>query len=104
MEPGSAVGRPDSMGDLLDRLPSVGDELTVFVEREDSLSPATRIQLLDEEVDPVPDDLTYLLEVRLIKEVVEVWSAWRGGSEPTAQEACDAVDHYVRHDSFQPVP
>jgi hypothetical protein len=45
----------------------------------------------------------YLLEVELAQDVVEVWSLWRGGRQPTALEAVSAVIHYAEHDAYQPV-
>jgi hypothetical protein len=45
----------------------------------------------------------YLLEVDLAQEVVEVWSAWRDGATPTAQEATLAIIYYAEHDAYQPV-
>lgn len=45
----------------------------------------------------------YLLEVELAQEVVEAWSLWRDGRQPTALEAVNAVIHYAEHDAYQPV-
>jgi hypothetical protein len=45
----------------------------------------------------------YLLEVVLAIEVLEVWSAWRDGATPTAEEATLAVIHYGEHDAYQPL-
>jgi hypothetical protein len=59
--------------------------------------------------DDVPDGVTtesghdYLLEIDLAQEVVEVWSDWRNGTRPTAEEATWAVIYYGEHDAYQPV-
>jgi hypothetical protein len=46
---------------------------------------------------------TYLLEVGLCKEVIEVWSSWRDGRTPTLTEAVGAVIWYGEHDAYEPV-
>lgn len=47
--------------------------------------------------------LDYLLEVNLAIEAVEVWSAWRAGAAPTAEEATAAVIHYAENDAHREV-
>jgi hypothetical protein len=44
----------------------------------------------------------YLLEVNLAIEAIEVWSEWRAGAIPTAEEATLAVVYYGEHDAYQP--
>ena len=46
---------------------------------------------------------TYMLEVDLAKEAVEVWSSWREGRIATLTEAISAVIWYAEHDAYQPV-
>ena len=46
---------------------------------------------------------TYMLEVDLAKEAVEVWSSWREGRIATLTEAISAVIWYTEHDAYQPV-
>jgi hypothetical protein len=58
--------------------------------------------------DDVPDGVAtasghrYLLEVDIALDVLEVWSAWRDGRTPTAEEATLAVIYYGEHDAYQP--
>lgn len=47
--------------------------------------------------------MRYLIEVRIAKEVIRVWRAWREGKLPTLQEQCDAIIYYAVNDSYQPV-
>jgi hypothetical protein len=54
----------------------------------------------DEDEDGAPAGLTYLLEVELVHDVTQVWSARRGGRTPTAEELTDAVIHYATHDAY----
>lgn len=45
----------------------------------------------------------YLLEVAIARDVLEVWSSWREGRAPDAEEAAAAVIHYAENDAYQPV-
>lgn len=54
------------------------------------------------EGDGAPAGYEYLLEVDLVLEVLEVWSAWRGGLHPTPEEAADAVIYYAECDAYLP--
>jgi hypothetical protein len=47
--------------------------------------------------------LSYLLEVDIAQEVLETWTAWRNGADPTPDQACAAIIHYATHDAYQPV-
>lgn len=51
---------------------------------------------------PGADGMEYLLELDLAIEVLEVWSEWRDGREPTLQEKVEAVIHYAREDTYLP--
>jgi hypothetical protein len=50
-----------------------------------------------------PAGMSYLLEVRLAREAIEVWSEWRDGRTPSSQDRCAAVLHYAAHDAYLPV-
>ena len=49
-----------------------------------------------------PSGYEYMLEVNLVHDVVEVWTAWRAGRVPTAREAAEAVIHYAEFDAYLP--
>ena len=44
--------------------------------------------------------LEYMLEVSIAKDVIRVWSEWRGGRKPTPHEMCEAVIYYAENDAF----
>ncbi|MGW4509851.1 hypothetical protein ACWENO_34955 [Streptomyces sp. NPDC004436] len=44
--------------------------------------------------------LDYLLEAELVHDVLEVWSSWRNGAQPTVGERCEAVIHYAEYDAY----
>lgn len=50
-----------------------------------------------------PEGLTYLLEVDLARNVLEVWSRWRSGKEPTPREAVRAIIFYGERDAYEPL-
>jgi hypothetical protein len=43
--------------------------------------------------------MTYLLEVYLAREVIDLWSEPRDGRTPSGEKAVDAVLHYATYDS-----
>jgi hypothetical protein len=49
-----------------------------------------------------PAGATYMLEVSLAVEAIEIWSQWRNGRVPTPQDACEAVLYYASKDAYQP--
>ena len=52
--------------------------------------------------DDAPAGYEYLLEVNLVLDVLEVWSAWRGGRSPAPEEAAGAVIYYAERDAYLP--
>ena len=47
--------------------------------------------------------LRYFLEVALARDAVDVWSAWRDGSEPTVDDKLMAIAYYATHDAYLPL-
>ena len=47
--------------------------------------------------------LAYLLEVSLARDVLNVWTSWRNGGQPTPEEAARAIIYYAQHDAYEPV-
>ncbi|MCT9094360.1 hypothetical protein N4G70_36845 [Streptomyces sp. ASQP_92] len=87
------------MPSLLDVLQSLDDqpvEATIFAARPWTSTSVAVVEVLDEP----PHGLAYLLEVDMAQDVLEVWSSWRNGAEPDAQQKCQAVIHYAEHDSY----
>lgn len=50
-----------------------------------------------------PAGYDYLLEVDLVRDVLRVWTAWRGGVSPTPEDAAEAVVYYAERDAYLPV-
>ncbi|MGW0736275.1 hypothetical protein [Streptomyces sp. NPDC002851] len=90
-------------GQLLIEIEDVDDDAIAYTATAGRLTPATPVTLVQDEAD-APSGLDYLLEVFLIKEVLQVWSEWREGAEPDAAERCEAVQYYATHDAYLPVP
>ena len=100
----------EALIDVVARLQTVprGDRYdpgpAIFVKR-----PVTQqsdaIVLAEEVIDgtaPSSPEYSYLLDVAIAKEVLEVWSSWRSGAAPSLAEAADAVIYYAANDSYQP--
>ncbi len=95
------------LADLLEQLDSFDDELVIYAEKNPNWSADSSAAVL-----PEPDDgritgqmqgMSYLLEVFLAKEVLEVWSQWRDGRNSTALDKCEAVIYYAENDAYLPV-
>jgi hypothetical protein len=88
-----------SLADVLQQLGSFDDDETIFV----AAAPATAETpaFVAPEGSEPPGSL-YLLEVYLAREVLDVWRDWRGLSEPSRQDAVDAVVYYAENDAYLP--
>jgi hypothetical protein len=90
-----------TLEELIIQLTETDDGLTVFAsEPWTARSDATAVPDLDGSSRPDVADRTYLLEVELIRDVLETWRAHRDGAVPSPQEACEAVIHYAEHDAY----
>lgn len=90
--------------EIVECLDEFDDDQTIYVS---SLSPAADavvdFETEDGQVPASASGLHYLLEVSIARDVVRVWSDWRGGNRPTLPEKIEAILYYAEHDSFQPV-
>ena len=94
-----------TLAELIERLDSLDVELTIYAEKNPDWSPhSNAVAWLEDDSDPIvdADGLSYLLEVELAKEVIEVWSAWRDERQPTIEEKCEAIIFYAEHDAYLP--
>ncbi|MFJ2234479.1 hypothetical protein [Streptomyces sp. NPDC087859] len=91
-----------TLEELVSRLAETDDGLTVFAaEPWTARSDATAVPNPGGSSRPDAEGRTYLLEVVLIRDVLETWRAHRGGAVPSPREACAAVIHYAEHDAYQ---
>ena len=92
---------------LIDDIGALGGELTIYAEADPAWSGRSRaVACAEPEDGGVPRQaagMTYLLEVRTAKEVLELWSAWRDGRSPSPREKCEAVIYYAMNDTYVPV-
>ncbi|MBR7837346.1 hypothetical protein KDL01_28970 [Actinospica durhamensis] len=89
-----------TLGELVQDIASVPKGLTVYAAQSPAqLTSDSVIELLDDGADARPD-LTYVLEVELIRDVIETWSQWRGGRTPSVDEAVQAVAYYADNDAY----
>jgi hypothetical protein len=84
---------------VVQRLDSYNDELMIWarVQTKDDLTPDTQAVVAPARQDDSTwweeRGLSYVLEVDVAKEAIEVWRQDRDGAEPSAAERCAAVIH-----------
>jgi hypothetical protein len=96
-----------TLAQVVQQLDGYDDELMIWARaRTDlaDLTPDTEAvvapQLEDDGVGWAERGLSYVLEVELAKEAIEVWRQWRDGAEPSAAQRCAAVIHYAVNDAY----
>lgn len=94
----------ESLGDLLRDIDRVDGSLVVLVDDTKPTSTASRVTLVPYRRPFLcPVGMKYLMSVQTLREVVEVWSAWRDGAIPAVEQAAEAVVYYADHDCYLPV-
>lgn len=95
-----------TLADLVEQLDRLGDDLTIYAEKSPDWSPKSLavvcVELEDDGLPHEAQGMDYLLEVFLAKDVVETWSSWREGRQPTVTDKCEAVIYYAEHDAYLP--
>ncbi|MGW2306996.1 hypothetical protein [Actinomadura luteofluorescens] len=88
--------------DAVRDLSSLPRQAVIYVPQSElAVGESTSISLLLPD-DERPSGWRYLLEVLIAREVLEVWSAWRGNRIPTTREASEAIVYYAENDAYQP--
>jgi hypothetical protein len=88
--------------DVLADIDRFSDDLTICA--ADPWSPESAVVLVaepdgDGDID-VPNGHRSLLEIDLVRHVLEVWSRHRDGALPNLAQRCQAVIHYAREDCY----
>jgi hypothetical protein len=95
-----------TLAELLDRASELDDELTIYAGGgPDATASSRAVAAAEPEDGSVPPDaegLEYLLEADQAKEVIDVWSEWRDGAQPSTQDRVEAVTYYAKNDAFLP--
>jgi hypothetical protein len=94
------------MKDAILGLDTFDSEQTIFTTAKLSpeLSSPAIVDYDDEGMPPATaQGMRYLLEVSLAREAIAVWSAWRGGREPTLEEKLAAIVYYAENDAYLPL-
>ena len=99
--------------EIIDRLDEVNTSdrfasPTIFADGGPGALPSARALICpsDEEDSldcPIDITLSYVLEVSIAREVIEVWSSWRDGRARQKQDKFEAVMYYSQHDAYLPV-
>lgn len=91
-----------TLGELVQEIASVPDDLIVYtIDGRSWVSADSVIELRRlEEAAARPNNLIYLLEVELVRDVIEAWSLWRDGRTPSVEEAVQAIAYYAENDAY----
>lgn len=88
---------------ILNQIDDMSGDLTIYVADTSQLLPTTNAVVLEAPTgDTAPSDMRYLIEVSLAREVIRVWSHWRGGRTPTSDDMVKAVIYYAQNDAYMP--
>jgi hypothetical protein len=92
------------LAELVADLPRLDDALTIYSARDrEWAADSEAIAIQAPEDGSLPAEavgFVYLLEVDQAKEVLEVWSEWRGGRTPTLAECVEAIVYYAVNDAY----
>ena len=92
-----------TLADIIEKLNDFDDNLTIYAERNPQWSGASNAVVCLEnengEVIDAPPSLSYLLEVDIAKEVMEVWIDWHK-RKPSTEEKCSAIIYYAENDAY----
>ena len=92
-----------TLRDVVNALDELEEDAVIYT---DGASPAARAAVAagGAEVERAKaDGLRYFVEVALAKDAVAVWSEWRNGAEPTADDKLLAVSYYATNDAYLPL-
>ncbi len=91
--------------ELICQIDDFSDDLVAFKEKSEPDTEDMWVELFyieDAVKNNLPDGVKYVLEVSLIKEVIDVWSLWRGGKTPTQLDKVNAVLYFIKNDAYLP--
>lgn len=93
--------------EVFDNIENLDRESIIFMNSTDLLSKYTDVYIMHPNMLPndgkTPPGLTYILEVDLFRNVLEVWKNARNGKEPTLEEKYRAIIYYVEMDAYLPL-
>lgn len=93
-----------TLREVIARLDEFSDEETIYAE---SATPTARAVVAAEPVGrdgpPAVSGLSYLLEVALAREALDVWRRWRPGQTPSLDDQVAAVTYYAENDAWLPI-
>ena len=93
--------------DLVERLDTLDDNLTIYIEEGSEWSSSSRVvACLESEDGSIPVEaagMEYFLEVGLAKDVILTWQLWRNGKVPSSHEACGSIIYCAKNDAYIPV-
>jgi hypothetical protein len=90
-----------TLRDVIARLDEFSDDDTIYF--EEAAPDARAVVAAEPDDGSAPDGLSYLIEVDLAREAIDVWCEWRPGRTPSSADRVAAVTYYAEHDAWVPV-
>jgi len=91
---------------LLENIEKIDENSSIYMKSTEKIREDADVIIIP--IDLVPNSgktlvgLQYLLEVYILKEVLDVWKNWRNGKEPTIRDKLNAIEYFVEHDAYLP--
>jgi hypothetical protein len=94
-------GESEVLGTVLERLDQYDPDHAIYVDKSGPPGLATPALVAPRGYPPA--GMSYLLEVWLAQECLDVWRSWRSDATPTHEDKVAAVIYYAQRDAYLPV-
>ena len=92
-----------TLREILNNIEQISDEHVIYARKDPEwdLDSSAVLLRLDDAVDVHShlENLTYFLEIGIVKEVLEVWQQWRG-RKPNELERIESILYYANNDAY----
>ena len=96
-----------NLREIIGDIATLDTDLTIYLDKNSEWSSSSSAIVAEEPEDGgLPNEakgMEYFLEIDIANEVLDVWSNWRNGQEPSLEEKCEAIIYYAKNDAYLPV-
>ena len=89
--------------EILEDLENLDESLSIYAKKNPEWSTDSEAFLVFGYDKIILGEFQYLLEIHIVKEVIDVWSKLHDGKAPSIEEVCEAVIYYAEYDAYLPV-